>query len=549
MLELSQGCDSIRHRMSFLPAITSWLQRNRTSARMAFLLRMAAMALGSVFGLVWTRLLLHAMGDPLLGLFQNFQAVTRLGVLGDFGITGALALTAGTMLGSKDDGGLQKLLASARTLFLVMALGLGVLFIGLSPWLPRWLSFDSVPEAGSMFGLFVYGGFSLGLFIIGGYFASLNYAHGTVTWPIFPSVLFVQILAPFFHWRLAVLHMPLWIQLLPYLVSGLLVALLAWRMLKWSHPWLGDIWPLKQDLKEWKSLAGISGWMYLVSIGATIYFTTDRLVIGKVLGTAVIPTYTANAKVCELALTLIITASYVSLPKITQWIASPEAVDRKRSLVELNRLSIFEIVLCCGAVLGYLAFNNLFIRLWLDTAHQAPLALQVAFACNFAVTMGGNAGIQMSMRSGNKGLKLAALAIAGTGLLNLVLSVLSVKFGYLVGDKFGSLNGVTAGVIGVAVATVIAQSISSLCLGTVTCRYLKLPVSQWALRCWALPMGFTMAAAALKKLFYDDSFTHLGLLSACYVILFLVVCRLAGMNFELLRAEINQARAMFFKNT
>src|SRR5258708_2879201 len=111
MLELSHGSDSIRPRMSFLPSLTSWLQRNRTSARTAFVLRIIAMGVSSVFGLLWTRLLLQAMGDPLLGLFQNFQALTRLGGLGDFGITGALSLRAGTMLGRRDDAGLQTLLA------------------------------------------------------------------------------------------------------------------------------------------------------------------------------------------------------------------------------------------------------------------------------------------------------------------------------------------------------------------------------------------------------------------------------------------------------
>jgi O-antigen/teichoic acid export membrane protein len=540
MLELSPGSVSIRPGMSFLPAIKSWLQRNRTSARMAFVWRMISMGVGSVFGLIWTRLLLHAMGDPLLGLFQNFQALTRLGGLGDFGITGALSLKTGTMLGRREDAELQRLLASARTLFLLIAAVLCIVFVGLSPWLPRWLGFENVSGAGSMTLLFVYGGMSLALMIFGGYFASLNYAYGTVTWPIIPAVVLMQLLAPFLHWRLALLHLPLWIQLLPYLGSALLAAYLAWRMLKWSHPWLGDLWPLKRDFAEWKTLAITSGWAYLISIGTAIYFTTDRLVIGAVIGTEVIPTYQANYKVCELALTLIVTAAFVGLPKLTQWIASAEPSDRKRLLVEINRLKVFEIVLACGAVLGYLAFNNLFVGLWLDKAHQAPLALQIAFACNLAVSVGGNAGIQLSMRAGNNGLKYAGLAVAGTGLLNLALSILSVKL--------VSVYGLTFAITGVAVATVIAQSISSLFLGAVTCRYLELSSVRWAARCWLLPIGFTLLAAGLKRLFPTDSLSNLGILAGCYLVLFLVVCGLAGLNRGLLRAELAQARRMFNLN-
>src|SRR5215472_12878931 len=371
MLELSRGSVSIRTKMRFGSAIFAWFQRNRTSVRMAFVLRMVAMAGGSLFSLLWTRLLLRAMGDPLNGLFQSFQGLARLGGLGDLGISGALALKTGQMLGSGDEPGLRKLLASARSLFLFMSCTLCHLFMVLSPWLSRWLNFKDVPGAGSMPLFFLYGGLSVGVFIIGGYFASLNYAHGTVTWPILPTVALGQILAPFFHWRLAVLHAPLWLQNLPYLMSAATIAILAWWMLKWSHPWLGNFYPLEYDRSQWHMLGSASWWTYLMTIGNAIYFATDRLVIGAVIGWAVIPSYLANYKVCDLGVNLILTAAFVSLPKITQWISSPHEAGRQRLLVELERLSTFEIVLACIVVLGYLAFNDLFIRLWLGKAYQA----------------------------------------------------------------------------------------------------------------------------------------------------------------------------------
>lgn len=511
---------------------------------MAFLLRMVAMGFGSLFGLLWTRLLLRSMGAPLMGLFQDFQSITRLGGLGDFGITGALSLKVGTMLGRKEDTALRTLLESARALFLLIAVILCVLFIGSSPWLPHWLNFENVPGTGSMTCLFIYGGFSLGLFILGGYFASLNYSYGTVTWPILPTMICGQVLAPFFHWRLALLHLPLWVQLLPYLIFTLVMLLLSWAMLKWSHPWLGDIRPLKCDRTEWKALAGASWWIYLISVGTAIYVSTDRLVITAGFEAGVVPMYLGNYKVCELSITLLTTAAFVSFPKVTQWISSVDESDRRRLLMELKRLRAFEIVLGCGAVLGYLAFNHAFVGLWLGKDYQGPLALQFAFAANLAVTICGNAGIQLSTRAGDRGLKLAGLAVGGTGLLNLGLSILSVKYGPALAQYFGFSNGVAVGITGVAVATVIAQSISSICLGTVTCRYLNISAFEWTARCWLLPVGFIAAASALKLLFPRDSLLHLGILSACYAVLFLALAALAGMNRELLRTELAQMRKM-----
>jgi len=57
-------------------------------------------------------------------------------------------------------------------------------------------------------------------------------------------------------------------------------------------------------------------------------------------------------------------------------------------------------------------------------------------------------------------------------------------------------------------------------------------------------VAFTLLAAALKELLPNNSLMHLGLLSVCYLGLFIVVCRLAGMNQEMIRSEMNQLRSM-----
>src|SRR4051812_11913572 len=116
----------------------AWFQRHRTSVRTAFILRLTTMAFGTVLSLLWFRLMTRTMGDPLYGLFLSFLAVARLGGVGDFGISGAVGIKAGMMLGRGEDGQLRKLLASARSLFLFLALLTFVSFVVLSPWLPQW---------------------------------------------------------------------------------------------------------------------------------------------------------------------------------------------------------------------------------------------------------------------------------------------------------------------------------------------------------------------------------------------------------------------------
>jgi O-antigen/teichoic acid export membrane protein len=227
--------------------------------------------------------------------------------------------------------------------------------------------------------------------------------------------------------------------------------------------------------------------------------------------------------------TLIVSASFVSLPKITQWISSPDAADRRRLLLETNRLNVFQIVPGCAAALGYLALNDLFIKFWLGAGYQAPLSWQLAFACNLAITTGGDAGIQIAGRCGTNGLRTAGLAIGGTGILNLLLSLVSMKLG---------------SITGIAIAAVIAQSVVTLVLGYVTCRHLGLSVVRWGAKSWLIPIGVVLAAGGLRFWLPDQSLGHLGVLGGAYVLLLLAACWLVGMNRELLRAELTILRSM-----
>jgi O-antigen/teichoic acid export membrane protein len=508
--------------MSSPSRIRDWLMRNRTSVRLAVALRMVAMGLGSLLSFVWTRLLLRAMGDELNGLFTTFQGVTRLGGLGDLGMGAVVGVKGGEMLARGDEDKLRKLLASARSLFGCLAALIFVGFLVFSPWLPAWLRLEARPGSGSMPLLFIVGGLSAATFIVAGYLHSLNYAHGTVTWPILPTVLIGQALAPFAQWILALHHAPLWVQTTPYIAASVITGFMIWLMLEWSHPWLGDLRPLGFDLPLWKTMAQASGWFYLLSLGNAIYTTTDRLVINAWFGPSIIPTYYYNYKICELGVTLVLTGSLVSLPKITQWFAKRDEASRARLRTEAGRLNVFQIVLGCAIALGYLTFNDLVVRIWLGSGYRANLAWQVAFACNLVITTGGDAGIQISTRCGDRALKAAGLAVAGTGLLNLVLSLLSASLG---------------SITGVAVATVIAQSVLSLSLGWLTCRHLELSAVKWAARSWLLPLTIVIAASGCKTLLPDISLAHIAGMTGCCAVLLLAACLVVGVDKELILSE------------
>src|SRR5262245_38950084 len=150
-------------------SIFDWLARNRTSSRLGLLLQVSTRVLTSILALFWTRALLHLMGPTIYGLFMSFQSIAALGGLGDFGMGGAIGVRTGQYLGTGEHERLDAFLASARMLFLSLALVGLVLFVGLSPWLPAIFGFQEHAGSGSLPALFAVGGLSVALLVLNSY--------------------------------------------------------------------------------------------------------------------------------------------------------------------------------------------------------------------------------------------------------------------------------------------------------------------------------------------------------------------------------------------
>ncbi len=511
----------------------AWLRANRSSARMAFLLRIATMALGAIMSLVWPRLLLDLIGTAVMGNWIAFQRALRLSGLGDFGLSGALAVRAGQMIGRGEEEKLRPFLASARTVLLGMAMALGLAFCLFAPWIPRWLDFNAVPGTGSLTMLFVVGGITITLGLVVGYFTSLNAAYATVTWPIVPVFLLGQ-LAFAGQWLIARGGGPLWAQAIAPVVATAIQGVALWWMVRAAHPWLGELTPLGRDRKLWRELVGASGWIYLYSLGNLIFTATDALLINKGFGPAAVTPYQFNYRLVELAVQVIGSASFIGQSKINLWIHSPDPELRERARAAVQRLCMFQSLLGTFAALGYLAVDSQFIRLWVGAEHQVPMILQWAFAFNLAVTMSGDSGIQVAGLCGANGLRTAGIAIGATALLNLALSYVALRCG---------------SIAGIAWATVLAQSILSIVLARYLCRHLQLPLWRWCLRSFVLPVVFVAAIAAVQWKVGSTTWSGAGVLLVVAAVLAVLHAWLGGVNRDFIRHELAILRSFLPRQT
>jgi len=521
--------------------LKKWLWKQRASTRVAYLLQLVVRVLGSLMGMVWYRVLAGVMGKPQYGLFLAFQSVISFGGQGDLGVGSAVGIRVGQYFGQgkEKEGELHRFLATARTVFLLLGIAAGVGMLVLSPWLSHWF-LPSEPQAGSRTLLFVVGSVAFAGAIFFSYLSNLNYACGNVTWPILPSFVLLQF-CMIAHWLLARQRMPLWIQYLPYVLLTLSSLWLTYFFVRTSHRALAGLRPLLFDRRLAGALFENSFWIYLCTLGNLLYKNTDNLVIGQGMkfgkfeaGSLV--DYIGNYRFCDVALFLVIVAGYVSLPKITQWMASADPHDQERARREMRRLNQFQTLLGCGAALAYLAGNNLFIKIWMwhEKTPVLPMAitLQIAFALNLAISASGDAGIQLAIRSGNRGLRTAGTAVALTGLLNLGLSIVAMRM-----SSFW----------GVAMATAVAQSVFSLVANFYTCRHLQVSWVPWVFKGWLIPSLGIYLAGWLRILWPMDSLTHVSLLVIAYLAMFLLAAWGLGINAQLIKDELKILRGMFGK--
>ena len=511
--------------------LTRWLLAQRSSPRLAFLLQIGCRVLTSLCSLVWIPLLLGSMGKALNGLFLNFQSLASMGGLGDLGMGGLVNIQTSRLLGQGKEPELRGFLAAARGFFGLMALAAAGIFLIISPGLLRWQKFGAVPQVGPLAGLCVMGALAIALLILSSYITNLNYGCGNVVWPVIPAFVILQIcfLA---HWLLARKGASLWVQYIPYQTASLLVFLLGWVWIRLSHPSLGTLRPVTVDWRQFLSLAGKSFWVYLYYLSVSIYATISTLLITARFGPEVLVTFRYNSRLCELATFVVNSACIASLPKITQWLASPEAGTRERAVREAERLNKFQTLMGCSGALVYLAINDWFIGVWLGQSLHAPLSWQAAFAAYLAITGAGQLGFDLAGRCCDQGIRVGGIAIALTSLLNLGLSLVAMKFG---------------SVLGIALAGVVSQSVLQLGLGWYSCRQITMSWWRLSLRNWLLALAVTALAVTMRVLLPVHSAFAAAVNTVVFLAATVLVAFLLGIRVKDLREEFAILRGMFGK--
>ena len=507
--------------------LRTWFRDNRTAARPAYVLRMATTVAGALLSLFWTRALLRAFGEETFGVYSAFLGYLGLASAGELGMGGAVSVRTLQMLATGQFEELRRLHGTARRVFLLVSVAFGLVALALAPWLPSWLGFHATATSGSLSLMFAVGAVSVGLAVYTSYLGNSLYAAGSVMWPILPGFVVIQSTAAL-QVILGLAGVPLWVVhagVVIVAVAGLWVIQLIYRH---SHPIFQETiaWPAKPMTGE---LAATAGWSYLFGLGALVYNYTDRLIINAFFGPREVPVYQFNGKLCELAVTVVITAGGVAMPKVLTRLLSEDSAVHGEGRASGWKLARFQSLMGLALGVGYLWINDFFVVHFFGAAVRGEILLQAAFAVSLVIGANLDLYIQLGARSNASGLRLVSLTVLGTTLLNLLLSfVAAAHLHWLPGVQY---------------ATCLAQAAALLVCGGYVQRECRFVSGRRIWTCsFLLPLVFIAGAIALRLWFPPDSIAHAVRLAGIDALLLVAYGMLAGPRFSELRGELEPLR-------
>jgi Na+-driven multidrug efflux pump len=127
-------------------------------------------------------------------------------------------------------------------------------------------------------------------------------------------------------------------------------------------------------------------------------------------------------------------------------------------------------------------------------------------------------------------IRIGGIILGGAGLLNLGLSFVSMKLG---------------SILGIAVATVIAQSVASLVMSYHTCRLLRVNWKPWAAQTWLLPLAVIAVAAVLRLVFPPTDLLNFAIYVCASLFLLTVLAKALGIDRKMIMDEWGRIRTIF----
>ncbi len=234
----------------------------------------------------------------------------------------------------------------------------------------------------------------------------------------------------------------------------------SWFVIRRRHP------AVRIDLSAFdrgtvRSILSFSLYVLLLQAGARLAFETDALVIGAVLGVAMVPFYVvANSLIVYLMEFVLAIAAVVS-PMATQLGAEGRMEELGEIFLKWSKVAL-SLTLMVGLFLIVLGPN--FIGRWIDPSFEQPAGQVLQILMVSSLLFLPARGVAQPILTGLGKPKAPTIAFLGAGVLNLVLSVVLAR---------------PLGLVGVALGTAIPNVLFALVVLVLACRELGITLTRY----------------------------------------------------------------------
>lgn len=432
-----------------------------------------ALSVHAVVGFLLAPFILHRLGDGAYSLWILIFAITGYFNLLDFGIRSSIVKYVSGFIASGDNDQLSRYLSSSFAFYLIV--GLFVLLLTATgffflphlfripaPWLrpARILLLMSGATTAVTFPLSVFSGALEGL----QKFSWLQLSQIGVA--LVRALLMVVALLSGGA-LLAVGAVTIAMSLL----SALVYTFLAWRALPVRLSYRGV------DGKAFRKMAGYGAFAFAIVCAEKLRFQSDAMVIGAVLSTSAIASFSIAAKLVEYSSYAVRSMSQIFTPLSSQLHTVGDLKRLRWAFLAGSRASAIIVFPLCVVLM---ILGRPIIRSWVGASYVSSYPILVLLMVPRTLYLAQSTSIRILL--GMERHRLLASVLLLEGAANVLLSLLLAR-------RFG--------VLGVAWGTAIPMAATSLLfLPRHVCRVLDLPLWSFLDRAYRLPFVLSLLLAA-----------------------------------------------------
>ena len=263
-----------------------------------------------------------------------------------------------------------------------------------------------------------------------------------------------------------------------------------------------------------KVVVSYSAFILLFQFAGKLSFNTSSLVIGGVISVAAIVFFTISNNFILYFMQLVTGISNALMPRVSQLDALGENDSLQEVYLHYSKLTSFIVVPVC---FGFFIFGGDFIALWMGEKYRVVSGNVLSILTLSSLVLLVQKGVAYPILMGTSRLRFPTLLLAGTALLNLLLSI---------------WWGRVYGLYGVAWGTTVPNLVNAAGLIWYTCRILKVPTGRYLYRGVLIPVSsgvfFAVPALLISELTSISSYTifcsAVVLCSMIYSVFYFIFC-------------------------